>query len=152
MIRRLKARYCRLLDTKDWAGFRQVFTDDVTVDTTDSGGGVVTGADEFLEFLVGAIGDAVTVHHCHTPEIEVASPTEASGVWAMEDVLRFPDGTEVHGFGHYHETYRNDGAGWRIASSILTRLRLDVTPPTPSRSSAPAAGVPGTGTGTGTAS
>jgi hypothetical protein len=29
-IRRLKARYCRFLDTKDWDGYRQLFTDDVT--------------------------------------------------------------------------------------------------------------------------
>src|SRR5262249_38216189 len=54
-IKKLKARYCRLMDTKDWAGYRQVFTDDVTMDTTDSGGGVITGADEFLEFLVPTI-------------------------------------------------------------------------------------------------
>ena len=44
-IKQLKARYFRTMDTKDWAGMRQVFTDDVVVDTTDSGGGVFTGAD-----------------------------------------------------------------------------------------------------------
>jgi hypothetical protein len=37
-IKQLKARYFRTMDTKDWAGMRQVFTDDVVVDTTDSGG------------------------------------------------------------------------------------------------------------------
>ena len=127
-IKQLKGRYCRTMDTKDWAAYRQVFTDDVTMDTTDSGGNVITGADEFLAFLTETLRDVVTVHHCHTPEIGVTSPTEASGVWAMEDMLRFADGTELHGFGHYHETYRNDGNGWRIASSRLTRLRMDITP------------------------
>jgi hypothetical protein len=132
-IRRLKARYCRLLDTKDWDGYRQLFTDDVTMDTTASGGGVVTGADEFLAFLVHVLDGVVTVHQCHTPEIDLTSPTEATGIWAMEDLLRFADGTELHGFGHYHETYRKDAdaddSGWRIASSTLTRLRMDITPP-----------------------
>ena len=54
-------------------------------------------------------------------------------------MVRFADGTELHGFGHYHETYRKDvdtdavdgDSGWRIASSTLTRLRMDITPATP---------------------
>ena len=68
-LKQLKARYCRTMDTKDWAAMRQLFTDDVTVDTVASGGTVMTGADDFLTFLVGTIGDVVTVHQCHTPEI-----------------------------------------------------------------------------------
>jgi ketosteroid isomerase-like protein len=128
-IKQLKARYCRLMDTKDWAGYRQVFTDDVTMDTTDSGGGVITGADAFLEFLVPTIGDVVTVHQCHTPEIDITSPTTATGIWAMEDMLRWPDGSELHGYGHYHETYEKTGGSWRIKSTKLTRLRLDGTAP-----------------------
>lgn len=128
-IRQLKARYCRLMDTKDWAAYRRLFTDGVVVDTTESGGGVVRGADAFLAFLVDAIGDVVTVHQCHTPEIEVTGPSTALGVWAMEDMLRWPDGSELHGYGHYHETYEKSAAGWRIASSRLSRLRMDFTPP-----------------------
>lgn len=128
-IRQLKARYFRAMDTKDWSGMRRVFTDDVVVDTTASGGSVITGAEEFLEFLRGAIGDVVTVHHGHTPEIELTSPTTATGIWAMEDMLRWPDGSELHGYGHYHETYEKSGGYWRIKSSILTRLRMDLTGP-----------------------
>ncbi|HEY8525154.1 MAG TPA: nuclear transport factor 2 family protein [Acidimicrobiales bacterium] len=126
-IKQLKARYCRTLDTKDWPAFQALLTDDVTVDTTESGGSVVTGADEFLAFLVPTLTDVVTVHHCHTPEIEITSPDTATGIWAMEDRLRFADGNELHGFGHYHETYRRTGDGWRIASTRLTRLRMDMT-------------------------
>jgi hypothetical protein len=108
---------------------RDVFTDDVTMDTVESGGGVMTGGDDFLEFLRSAIGDVVTVHQCHTPEITLDSPTSATGIWAMEDMLRFADGTELHGYGHYYETYRKHGGEWRIAASKLTRLRMDITPP-----------------------
>ena len=128
-IKQVKARYCRTMDTKDWAAMRRVFTDDVTMDTTSSGGGVVTGADDFLTFLVEVIGDVVTVHQCHTPEIELTSTTTATGVWAMEDMLRWPDGSELHGYGHYHETYEAHEGDWRISSSTLTRLRTDFTPP-----------------------
>ena len=129
-IRQLKARYFRTLDTKDWAGMRQVFTDDVVVDTTqDTGGSVVTGADDFMTFLRAVIGDVTTVHHGHTPEIEVTSATTAAGIWAMEDMLRWPDGREMHGYGHYHETYEKAGGAWRIKTLTLTRLRTDITEP-----------------------
>ena len=125
MIKQLKARYFRTMDTKDWAAMREVFTDDVVIDTTDSGGAVVSGADEFLEFLQGAIGEAVTVHHGHMPEIDVTSATTATGVWAMADVVQWPNGTELRGYGHYHEAYEKADGVWRIRSSKLTRLRMD---------------------------
>ena len=128
-IKQLKARYCRTMDTKDWPAMRQVFTDDVEMDTTASGGGVVTGADDFMTFLREMIGDVVTVHQCHTPEIDITSATTATGVWAMEDMLRWPDGTELHGYGHYHETYEKTGGEWHIKTLKLTRLRLDFTEP-----------------------
>jgi hypothetical protein len=126
-IRRLKGRYCRTMDTKDWVAMRQVFTDDVVMDTTASGGGVTNGADDFMTFLQDAIGDVLTVHHCHTPEIDITSSTSASGVWAMEDMLRWPDGSELHGYGHYRETYEKVDGEWRIKRSELTRLRMDFT-------------------------
>jgi hypothetical protein len=128
-IEQLKARYCRFMDMKDWRGYRACFTDDVTMDSTDSGGNVITGADEFLTFLTTMIGDVVTVHQCHTPEIDVTSATEATGIWAMEDMLRFPDGSELHGYGHYQERYEKRGGQWLIKASTLTRLRLDFTAP-----------------------
>lgn len=128
-IRQLKARYFRTMDTKDWAGMRQVFADDVVMDTSSSGGGVITGADEFMAFLEPTLQDVVTVHHGHMPEIQITSPTTATGIWSMEDMLRWPDGTEMHGFGHYHETYEKVDGEWRIKTSTLTRLRTDFTPP-----------------------
>ena len=128
-IKQLKARYFRTMDTKDWAGMRQVFTDDVVVDTTDSGGGVVTGADVFMAFLQGTLADAVTVHHGHTPEITLTSATTASGVWALHDEIVWPDGTQMRGDGHYHEEYQRVDGEWRISASTLTRLRMDLTGP-----------------------
>jgi SnoaL-like domain len=127
-IKRLKGRYCRTMDTKDWSAMRQVFCDDVEMDTTASGGGVITGADEFMSFLRETLDEVVTVHQCHTPEIELTSATTGTGIWAMEDMLRWPDGMELHGYGHYHETYEKVDDEWRIKRSELTRLRMDITP------------------------
>ncbi|XVQ09746.1 nuclear transport factor 2 family protein [Spirillospora sp. CA-255316] len=128
-IKQLKARYCRTLDTKDWDAMRQVFTDDVVIDTTGSGGTVISGAGAFMAFLLDNLADRVTVHHCHTPEITLTSPSTATGVWAMEDRVQWPGGRELNGFGHYHETYEKSGGTWRIKTSTLTRLRMDVTEP-----------------------
>ncbi|MGX7677868.1 nuclear transport factor 2 family protein [Jatrophihabitans sp. DSM 45814] len=127
-IKVLKARYFRAMDTKNWDAMRQVFTDDVVMDTSEAGGPTIAGADEFMTFLVPTLADVVTVHHGHMPEIEV-SGTTATGIWAMEDLLRYPDGNEMRGYGHYHETYEKQGSAWRIKSSKLTRLRVDLKEP-----------------------
>ena len=126
-IRRLKARYFRTMDTKDWAGMREVFTDDVVIDTSEAGGGVVSGADEFMDFLQGALRGTVTVHQGHMPEIDVTSETQATGIWALNDIVIWPNGQRLDGYGHYHETYEKIGAEWRIKSSKLTRLHVDFT-------------------------
>jgi ketosteroid isomerase-like protein len=124
-IRRLKARYFRTMDTKDWAGMREVFTDDVVIDTSEAGGGVVNGADEFMAFLQEALRDTVTVHHGHMPEIDVVSETKATGIWALNDIVIWPNGMRLDGYGHYHETYEKIADQWRIKSSRLTRLHVD---------------------------
>ena len=129
-VKQLKARYFRTMDTKDWAGMREVFAPDVHIDVSADGAGVFDDADSFMAMLEDVLRDVVTVHHGHMPEIELTSPTTATGLWAMEDRLRFPEGgpiSELHGYGHYHETYVKLDDAWRIQSMRLDRLRRDVT-------------------------
>ncbi len=128
-IRRLKARYFRLMDTKDWDGMREVFTDDVVIDTSEAGGQVARGADEFMAFLGEALDDAVTVHQGHMPEIDLTSETTATGIWALNDIIIWSSGMRLDGYGHYHETYEKSDGEWRIKSSKLTRLHTDFTMP-----------------------
>jgi uncharacterized protein (TIGR02246 family) len=128
-IKQLKARYFRTLDTKDLDGYRRVFTDDVVMDTSASGGGVIEGIDAFLAFLQEALADAVTVHQGHMPEIEITSDTTATGIWALHDIIIWPTGMRLDGYGHYHETYEKGADGWRIKTSTLTRLHADFAVP-----------------------
>jgi hypothetical protein len=58
---------------------------------------------------------------------EAVSPTTATGIWAMEDLLIFADGRELHGAGHYHETYEKHDGSWRIKSLHLTRTILNIS-------------------------
>lgn len=138
-IRSLKARYFRCLDTKDWDGFTDVFAPGAVMDVSGEmrngateGDGVIRGNRGVAAFVRDAVGDVVTVHHGHMPEIELTSPTTATGIWAMEDKLRWPEGASIramHGYGHYHETYEKLGGSWRIKTLTLTRLRVDVEMP-----------------------
>lgn len=130
-IKRLKARYCRYLDAKDWAAWRSVFTDDFASDTSEAGGTVIVGADDFVAFTRRALGRPAqrTAHQVHAPEIELTSPATARGVWALQDVVRFGPGVTLVGFGHYHETYESIAGEWFIKSSKLTRLREDIVTP-----------------------
>lgn len=125
-IKQLKARYCRLLDTKDWQGWRGLFSDDFLSDTSQAGGKVIRGADEFVAFTRKGLRSQATVHQVHAPEIELTSATTARGVWALEDVVRFGPGVNLRGYGHYTETYEKVDGRWLITSSTLTRLREDV--------------------------
>lgn len=130
-IKKLKARYFRCIDTKDWDGLGRVFTTGAVLDTSEEHrhSDPMRGRDEIVKRIRTAIEDVETVHHGHMPEIEIVSADQAQGTWAMEDELRWPEGSpirQMHGYGHYHETYERTGGVWRIASSRLTRLRLDL--------------------------
>lgn len=128
-IRRLKFRYFRTMDMKDWDAMRLVFTDDVTIDTSEAGGEIVHGADDFMVFLSEALAGAVTVHQGHMPEIDLTSETTATGIWALNDIVIWPNGMRLDGYGHYYETYEKGTDGWRIKSSKLTRLHVDFVIP-----------------------
>ncbi|WP_380875023.1 bile-acid 7-alpha-dehydratase [Sphingomonas sp. DBB INV C78] len=134
-IKKLKARYFRCMDTKDWAGLEAVFTEDLHADFREGSdppfeGAITDGRRPYIEMLAPILNGIVTVHHGHMPEIHITSPTTATGIWAMEDKLWVKDRSVVpygflHGYGHYHETYRCEADGWKIASVRLTRLRID---------------------------
>ena len=136
-IKQLKARYFRSMDTKNWAGLESVFSDTAELDMrgeaadkSKAADALIIGNANIMPFIRNAVLELTTVHHGHMPEIEIISSTSAKGIWAMEDVLRWPAGAAVktlHGYGHYHETYRKTEEGWRIQSSRLSRLRVDIT-------------------------
>jgi ketosteroid isomerase-like protein len=122
----LKARYCRMLDTKDWAGYAAVFTEDVVLDTTAAGGPRFEGRDAAVAGVRAAVERAITTHHVHNPEITIEGD-QAYGIWAMQDRNIWPEGRSLLGFGHYHERYvRHDGI-WKIAESRLTRLNTEMS-------------------------
>lgn len=130
-IKQLKGRYCRLLDTKDWAAWRELFADDFVSEIVDVPSRVIVGADEFVAYTRQTLGKGSqpTVHHVHSPEIALTSPTTARGTWALNDIVRLIPMLTLRGYGHYEEKYEKTDGQWRLTSSRLTRLREDVVTP-----------------------
>jgi len=138
-IRAMKARYFRLLDDKQWADYAILFTDDAVMDLSQvlpAGTPVeklsLTGPDSIVAQTRDLLSDAIMIHNGYTHEINVISPDEATGVWAMEDRVIFPAGVaspfpfrRSHNFGRYYEEYRKVEGSWKIARLRLIRLWQD---------------------------
>lgn len=125
-IGELKARYCRLMDMKDWVGYADCFTEDYVLDVSGEGGmQPVEGREAAIASVRGFIEEAVTVHQVHSPEITIMQD-EATGIWAMQDRVIFPGGLSISGFGHYHEQYVKQDGRWRISRLRLSRLHIDI--------------------------
>lgn len=127
-IKQLKARYFRLMDEKNWDAWADVFTVDCTMEN-GAPGHVTTGRSEIVAYVRRAVAHLVTVHHGHMPEIAFESGRDATGVWALYDLVE-GKGYRMEGWGHYHDRYRRcDDGRWRIGSTRLTRLRVDASDP-----------------------
>jgi hypothetical protein len=128
-IKRLKASYFRSVDSKDWEGFAAVFTEDATLEVDrPAGTAKFVGPSAIVSMVREFLHGAGSVHFGHMPEIHIENAERATGIWSMEDRLRWPD-RYFHGFGHYHEQYLRGHHGWRIHYCRLIRRTLDHRPP-----------------------
>jgi hypothetical protein len=133
-IKQLKARYFRLVDTKQWHAWGELFTEDVTAeyhnapqDHPNEGlpGLTCSGRTTLVEAVTRALAPVTSIHQGFMPEIELTSPATARGIWAMCDYLRMPN-CIFKGYGHYAEEYVKEASGWKIKSVVLTRLHCDI--------------------------
>jgi hypothetical protein len=133
-IKTVFARRLRYMDTGQWHLYAGLHTPDAVSETFSHAPSVVGAqaiADAIRNYMTGGIAPITSVHHAHTPEIELLSDSEATGIWPMEDHLWWRNGAQeehLHGYGHYHERYRRVDGQWLIAWRKLTRLRVDHTP------------------------
>jgi hypothetical protein len=132
-IKQLKARYFRFMDTRNWEEHRTSFTEDCRHLGYQGEDSVIDRYEDYVAMLRDAIEPGRSVHHGHTPEITLTSPTEATGIWAMMDYVEREgqNPRKIIGYGHYFETYRKEASGWKISSKRLVRLRVDEIPVEP---------------------
>ncbi len=135
LIKQLKARYFRHMDTRVWDEWRKCFTADVVatydgpprLDMTASVDPITcSGREDLVAAVSGLFVEARSVHQGYMPEIELTSPTTAKGIWSMWDFIRSPKGT-FKGWGHYHEDYVKEGNEWKIKKIYLSRLHTEET-------------------------
>jgi ketosteroid isomerase-like protein len=129
-ISKVKARYCRFLDTKDWDAYTDLFTEDLVLDDDPASGRVTRGRAEAIKRIRSFVEHAQTGHHVHSPEMDIRGD-EADVIWAMQDRVIGPAqlNERAHtGFGHYHERYVRQDGRWRIASLKLRYVIFEAEP------------------------
>ena len=95
-IKRLKYKYQRCIDTKEWEELRECFTEDATA-AYSSGKFSFEGREAILKFLQGAMG-ADSFHSSHVvshPEIDFVDERNATGHQGVALARR--DRAEVNG-------------------------------------------------------
>lgn len=122
-IAKLKHRYTRALDTKDWALFRETLLPDAT--STYGEHLRFEDRDALCSFMEVTLGPhVVTEHLCGQPEIDVdVDGDTATGTWVLADTVIIPeDGMLLRGAAFYHDRYaRDDDGRWRIAHTGYER-------------------------------
>jgi hypothetical protein len=132
-IRQLKYRYVRCLDLKLWDDLAELFVDDATV---SYGGGShdFAGRDAIMGFLRRTMSDTSVIasHKVHQPEITLTGPGEASGIWALDDVVILTDAAlTIRGASFYDDRYVKQGDTWRIRHTGYKRVYEEIGPRSP---------------------
>ncbi|WP_460402512.1 nuclear transport factor 2 family protein [Actinophytocola sediminis] len=119
-IKRLKYRYLRCVDTKDWEGLAGTLTEDATADYgTPVYGEPLRLADRaaIVGFMRDKLGgpDMITTHLAGQPEIDLDGD-QASGRWSFQDtVIATRYRVVITGAAFYEDRYRREADGqWRI--------------------------------------
>jgi hypothetical protein len=132
-IKRLKYRYARLLDTKDWDGLGALFVPDATA--AYSGGQLsFDGRDAIVGFLREVLGSTgvITTHAMGQPEIDLDGPGSARGTWALHDlVILVEPGLEVRGASFYEDRYVKVDGEWLFAHTGYRRVYEETVPRAP---------------------
>jgi len=116
-IRCLQARYQRCLDTRDFDGVSDCFTDDV-VSSYGNGSMSYDGKEAVIGFLKDAMTlDMPSSHLIHGGEIDVQDTSNAKAKWYLEDHLEHRKyKLKLHGAAIYDVEYVKVDGVWRIKS------------------------------------
>lgn len=124
LIKQLKARYFRFLDTRNLEGLQSVFTNDATASFI--GGDYdfqLIGWEQLEAFYKKSFtGQNFGMHNGHHPEICVDGDT-ATGIWYLQDIfVSLEHNVTIMGSALYDDEYRLEKGQWRIARTGYKRL------------------------------
>ena len=121
LIKQLKARYFRFLDTRNIEGLHSVFTEDASARFKGPDYDFDLNGWPALEafYRKSFSADAFGMHNGHHPEIEV-SGDHATGIWYLQDIfVQLKHDITVMGSALYEDEYRREDGVWRIANDGL---------------------------------
>ncbi len=123
-IQKLKHRYFRHLDCKQFDALVELFVDDATT-SYDSGRHSYAGRSAIRKFFDDGLGNPKILHQHqgHHPEIEITSDTTATGVWYMDDTVHILEhNMKVRGNGVYWDEYVKVDGHWKFFHTGYERL------------------------------
>ncbi len=129
LIKQLKSRYFRLLDTADFDNLRLVFTDNAKIHyRSPSYDHKYQGWDSIQNFLKQSFSKTkFGIHTGHHPEISVDGD-KATGIWYLHDkFVSLDDNINFEGSAIYQDQYVKENGEWKIASSEYDRLFEEIT-------------------------
>jgi hypothetical protein len=126
----LKARHLRLVDQKDWAGYKQMLTEDFVLDISQSANvPVVRGCEAAVKQIQSSVEGTTTVHQAHLGEFELKAD-EVKVTWAIHDrVVRGPDQPSYTLYGYHHDRWVRCNGEWKLAALRQVTHHLDVHAP-----------------------
>tara|TARA_B110000977_G_scaffold23870_1_gene28890 strand:+ start:643 stop:1104 length:462 start_codon:yes stop_codon:yes gene_type:complete len=124
LIKQLKGKYFRFLDTNAWSEMAEIFVPDATASYSD-GDNSFDSRDEIVSFLSRSMRGRqfLSMHTAHHPEITVTSADEAEGIWYLHDIvyaLKYK--LQISGNGIYHDRYRKVDGQWLIVHTGYERI------------------------------
>ncbi|MCU1758641.1 nuclear transport factor 2 family protein [Pseudomonas sp. 14P_8.1_Bac3] len=130
LIKQLKARYFRAIDTGNIEMLQGMLTDDVALSFKSPAYEFrVNGLDDALEFYRTSFTKTrLATHNGHTPEIEVDGD-HATALWYLSYVfINLEDNTHMHGSAIYQDRYVKRDGRWMIAETGYQTLLETVEP------------------------
>jgi len=123
-IKQLKARYCRLLDERNWDEWAALFSPGIELVIESDPRQHLRGRDEVVRSVSSSLAGLVSVHHVHGADVVLHGERTAVGTWQVYSAgaAETAPGQFTHqSFGYYRDELELTDGLWRFTRVSLRR-------------------------------